>query len=125
MTNQETRTKVCQTCGRTFLWRKKWERSWDQVRYCSDQCRREKPGPLDARIEAAINDLLSSRGAGATICPSEAARAVDPEGWKPLMERTRRAARRLARLGTIEIIQGGSRVSPDQLRGPIRLRART
>ncbi len=34
--------KTCLTCGRTFTWRKKWEKNWDHVRYCSDRCRREK-----------------------------------------------------------------------------------
>lgn len=34
-------SKICATCGRPFTWRKKWERSWDEVRYCSDRCRRE------------------------------------------------------------------------------------
>ena len=33
-------TKVCATCGRPFAWRKKWARDWDQVKYCSDACRR-------------------------------------------------------------------------------------
>lgn len=31
--------KPCATCGRPFAWRKKWEKVWDQVRYCSDRCR--------------------------------------------------------------------------------------
>ena len=35
-------TKICLTCGRPFTWRKKWERDWDQVKYCSDACRRGK-----------------------------------------------------------------------------------
>lgn len=34
--------KVCLACGRPFAWRKKWERCWDEVRYCSDRCRRHK-----------------------------------------------------------------------------------
>ncbi|MEM0942810.1 MAG: DUF2256 domain-containing protein [Pseudomonadota bacterium] len=33
--------KTCATCGRPFTWRKKWERVWDEVRYCSERCRRE------------------------------------------------------------------------------------
>ena len=33
-------TKICAACQRPFAWRKKWERDWDQVRYCSDRCRR-------------------------------------------------------------------------------------
>jgi hypothetical protein len=32
--------KVCAVCGRPFTWRKKWARNWDEVKYCSDQCRR-------------------------------------------------------------------------------------
>ncbi|WP_344827707.1 DUF2256 domain-containing protein [Rurimicrobium arvi] len=34
--------KICATCGRPFSWRKKWERVWDEVCYCSDRCRSEK-----------------------------------------------------------------------------------
>ncbi|MCC8535531.1 DUF2256 domain-containing protein [Xanthomonas axonopodis pv. poinsettiicola] len=33
--------KVCAHCRRPFLWRKKWEKVWDQVKYCSDRCRGE------------------------------------------------------------------------------------
>jgi hypothetical protein len=38
-------TKLCASCGRPFEWRKKWERSWDEVRYCSERCRRNRGGP--------------------------------------------------------------------------------
>lgn len=31
--------KVCAACGRPFAWRKKWERVWEEVRFCSDACR--------------------------------------------------------------------------------------
>jgi hypothetical protein len=31
--------KTCATCGRPFVWRKKWAKVWEQVRYCSDKCR--------------------------------------------------------------------------------------
>ncbi len=37
--------KICPACGRPFAWRKKWERDWDRVRYCSDACRKARdPG---------------------------------------------------------------------------------
>ncbi len=32
--------KTCAACGLPFTWRKKWERDWEQVRFCSDRCRR-------------------------------------------------------------------------------------
>ena len=35
-------SKLCAACGRPFSWRKKWERDWDQVLYCSDKCRSAK-----------------------------------------------------------------------------------
>lgn len=34
--------KTCVTCGRPFSWRKKWEKVWEDVRYCSDRCRNER-----------------------------------------------------------------------------------
>jgi hypothetical protein len=32
-------SKVCIHCQRPFTWRKKWEKVWDEVKYCSDRCR--------------------------------------------------------------------------------------
>ncbi|NRD71027.1 DUF2256 domain-containing protein [Psychrobacter okhotskensis] len=34
--------KVCPVCQRPFTWRKKWEKDWEQVFYCSERCRRGK-----------------------------------------------------------------------------------
>jgi hypothetical protein len=31
--------KVCAVCGLAFVWRKKWARDWEAVKYCSDRCR--------------------------------------------------------------------------------------
>lgn len=38
----ELPTKPCLRCGRPFAWRKKWEKVWDSVKYCSDACRKGK-----------------------------------------------------------------------------------
>jgi Protein of unknown function (DUF3253) len=76
----------------------------------------------DRALESAITDLLSRRGQGKTICPSEAARLLDPNNWEALMPRTRAAAQRLADEGTIVITQRGKVVDPSQTKGPIRLR---
>ena len=54
---------------------------------------------VDARLERAIGALLDQRRPDASICPSEAARAVDPEGWRELMPAARAAAGRLAAAG--------------------------
>ena len=34
--------KICPVCQRPFTWRKKWEKDWAQVIYCSEKCRRGK-----------------------------------------------------------------------------------
>ncbi|MGY5847923.1 DUF2256 domain-containing protein [Salegentibacter sp. HM20] len=33
-------TKLCPICQRRFSWRKKWRNSWEEVKYCSEKCRR-------------------------------------------------------------------------------------
>ena len=35
-------TKTCPVCGLPFAWRKKWEKNWENVKYCSEKCRRNK-----------------------------------------------------------------------------------
>ena len=117
-----TETKTCKRCGRTIEWRRKWADCWESIQYCSDACRRGKPGKADQQLEAAIISLLSSRAGTASICPSEAARMIFPESWREEMERTRRAARRLVAAGAIEITQGGRVVDPSTAKGPVRLR---
>ena len=32
--------KICIQCGRPFNWRKKWERCWEEVKYCSEACKK-------------------------------------------------------------------------------------
>ncbi|MFM7015647.1 MAG: DUF2256 domain-containing protein [Bacteroidota bacterium] len=34
--------KLCRVCQRPFSWRKKWERCWEEVRYCSNACKKQK-----------------------------------------------------------------------------------
>ena len=34
--------KICPVCQRPFTWRKKWEDCWDEVKYCSERCRRRR-----------------------------------------------------------------------------------
>lgn len=34
-------SKPCQHCGRPMTWRRKWAKTWDEVRWCSERCRRE------------------------------------------------------------------------------------
>ncbi|MDV3252685.1 DUF2256 domain-containing protein [Devosia sp. BK] len=34
--------KTCLVCKRPFVWRKKWAKVWDEVKYCSDACRAQR-----------------------------------------------------------------------------------
>ncbi|MEZ5256761.1 MAG: DUF2256 and DUF3253 domain-containing protein [Ilumatobacteraceae bacterium] len=106
-------------CGRTIEWRKKWERDWDSVRYCGERCRRTGLERIDRDLESAILELLARRAGDATICPSEAARLVDPDGWSDLMPQARSAARRLVAHGEVVVLQRGRPVDPSTAR-PIR-----
>ncbi len=120
------KTRICKSCGRTFEWRKKWEKDWDVVKYCSDACRGRKPGDAEHALEAAILDLLAERGRDKTICPSEAAKLVGGKetrrDWEGLMEPARAAARRLVAAGKVVITQHGRVVDPSTAKGPIRLK---
>ena len=105
-----------------MVWRPAWAKNWDELRYCSDRCRRQKVRPVDIALEATLRALLHQGARGATICPSEAARIVDPADWQTLMEPARAAARRLVATGEIVITQGGRVVDPSTAKGPIRIR---
>jgi hypothetical protein len=75
-------------------------------------------------IEETILRLIAERGAGKTICPSEAARALGgphPDGWGPLMKPVRAASVRLAQQGRLAILRKGRAVDPDDFRGVYRL----
>lgn len=113
--------KTCEVCGRRIEWRRKWARDWDGVRYCSSRCRGRR-GEARGEFEALILSLLSQRARGATLCPSEIARAHSPEDWRGMLESVRRAARRLAAKGEVVITQKGQRVDPSHAKGPIRIR---
>lgn len=110
--------KLCESCGRYFEFRKKWEKDWAQIKYCSDECKKNK-NKFDYKESIMI--LLKQRGSGKTICPSEILPA-DQKQNKLIMEHVRRSARLLAAENLIQITQGGKVVNPSEIKGPIRLR---
>ena len=118
----EPAEKVCERCGRAMQWRAKCARNWNEVKYCSDACRKQRLTAVDTALEDAILQLLNARARDASICPSEAARAVGGESWQSLMEPARKAARRLVAQEKVQITQGGKVVDPSRAKGPIRIR---
>ena len=80
--------------------------------------------PRGEELERAILELLDRRAVGATICPSEAARAVGGDEWRSEMDAARAAALRLVEVGSVDITQGGEVVDGSTAKGPIRIRLR-
>ena len=105
------------SCGRVITWRKKWARDWDQVRFCSDACRRRGRTAAGSELEDAIRDALT-RGRGVTDV--DLARAVGAES-----EPVRRAARRLVAAGEVELVQHGRVVDPSTAKGAFTIRRRS
>ena len=77
----------------------------------------------DETIAGEIIRLAEARGAAASFCPSEVARALSPE-WRPLLGAVRRQAALLAAAGRIDILRKGKPVPAAEMRGVFRLRLR-
>lgn len=113
--------KTCLVCGRIINPRQKWEKNWDQIKYCSEKCRRNKKPP-DYSKE--LLQLLNQRGKDKTICPSEVL-AEDEKQNHEKMEAVRSCARRMVAQGLIVITQKGQIVDPSTAKGPIRLKLKS
>ena len=73
-------------------------------------------------IARMIHELLAKRAADSTICPSDAARALRPEGdWRALMDPVRVVAADEVAAGRLEVRQHGEAIDPATAHGPIRL----
>ncbi|MDA9688862.1 DUF2256 domain-containing protein [Betaproteobacteria bacterium] len=35
-------SKICVVCKKPMEWRKSWRNNWQEVKYCSDRCRKNK-----------------------------------------------------------------------------------
>ncbi|NOI18934.1 DUF2256 domain-containing protein [Vibrio coralliilyticus] len=42
MKKQHLPKKMCVVCSRPFIWRHKWRHCWEEVKYCSERCRRSR-----------------------------------------------------------------------------------
>ena len=74
-----------------------------------------------ADIAAEILRQTEARGTGKSICPSEVARALAPDDWRPLLAPVRRAAAALSDAGQVLILRHGKPVPASEMRGVIRL----
>lgn len=73
-------------------------------------------------IRIAILAALDRRGPTKTVCPSEIARELCPDDWRPHMDDVRSIASSLEKQGLLKFTQKGSIVDISAASGPIRLR---
>jgi hypothetical protein len=77
--------------------------------------------PEDARIAETLLTLARANVDASGFCPSDAARALAPQDWRPLIPRMRQVISRLQRDGLINVTQEGLAVDALGAEGPIRL----
>ncbi len=77
--------------------------------------------PTEEEVRAALLRMARQRGPAKTFCPSEVARALEPEDWRPLMPAIRTVAAALAASGALCCTQRGEPADPATVHGPIRL----
>lgn len=75
----------------------------------------------DTAIVRVLRKLLRERRAGGTVCPSEVARALEPEDWRARMDDVRRVAAKLESEGEVVVTQRGREVDVATARGPVRI----
>jgi len=77
--------------------------------------------PTDKTIRDCILAFARKRGPDKSLCPSEVARDLQPEDWRPLMADVRRVAALLVKENAVVVTQFGDFVDPLNVRGHIRI----
>jgi len=54
-------TRDCVACARPMVWRRKWALNWEQVKYCSDACRRGTPRGAVVASQSGARKKVSGR----------------------------------------------------------------
>ncbi len=77
---------------------------------------------MTSPIEDAIFQLLTPLPSGKSIGPEEAAKLVDPQGWRRSLGQVRAVAIGLARMGKLVILRHNKPADPNAFKGVYRLR---
>jgi len=117
-------SKVCLCCGLPFEKRKKWNSNWDEVKYCSEKCRKQVNSKRRKDLENIFNGEIAKLKPKSSFCLSVVAQKYREENWKMLMEELRQIARLATHNGKTEILQNDKPVAPHKFKGPIRVRAK-
>lgn len=79
------------------------------------------PSNATQAATAVIDTLLAERAKGATICPSEVARRLNPDDWREQMPIVHEAVAGLAARGQIVVTWRGVPITPGPGTGPYRV----
>ena len=112
-------TKYCNSCGRPFNKQKRFQKNWEEIKYCSAKCRKDRLELKQVELEDFILKRLKSVS---NICPSEIAiELYGKEKMRQMMEPVRCACRRLHLRKKIIITQSKKPIKDLNFRGPIRI----
>ena len=112
--------KHCNSCGRPFNKQKRHEKNWDEIKYCSAKCRKERLETKQNELEEFILEKLTTVS---NICPSQIALEIyGKETLRQMMEPVRCACRRLHLRKKIIITQSKRPIKDLNFRGPIRIK---
>ncbi len=114
--------KSCLSCGRSFTWRKSFAKNWEDVKYCSNTCRKRKLSKIDQQIENTILELLEAQTHPTPLRTDQVADFLDFRNDKNLLETIKRAARRLESKNFVIITQDGKRVDSSKAKGHLQIR---
>jgi len=114
--------KNCSSCGRSFTWRKSFAKNWEDVKYCSNACRKRKLSKIDQQIENSILELLEAETYSNPLSTDQIADFLDFGNDKNLLESIKRAARRLEMKSFVIITQDGKRVDSSTAKGHLQIR---
>jgi len=111
--------KHCSSCGRPFEKQKRFEKNWDEIKYCSAKCRKER---LETKQKDLEEFILKKLTTVTNICPSQiASELYGEEKMKQMMEPVRCACRRLQQAKRLKITQNKKPVTSLNFRGPVRI----
>jgi hypothetical protein len=51
-------SKICPVCQKSFTWRKKWAKDWENVIYCSERCKKSR-GSRFSNLQNPIGPMLA------------------------------------------------------------------
>ncbi|CEH18206.1 Uncharacterised conserved protein UCP037205 [Ceraceosorus bombacis] len=100
--------KPCHTCARVITPRAKWERNWDEIRFCSSSCKSQRPGKLvrwQASDSSEANFLATPSALSISTTHEADLFVTDLEAWveAALFETAKKSAE--GRLATCEDVE--------------------